>query len=153
MGLSKVRCDQFGKFRPQAGGPEDVALGRIKGALGGVLHVAGLAFDEKAVHHPALAVPDIQKALDFYCGVLGFKEVMTAELPSGIPPINTAFGVPDAEGEGAGELAWGVGLVGGSPSRSTAHTTPAISAQASAAMPATQALRGIRPDPSLMSSP
>jgi len=48
------------------------------------------------VHHPALAVPDIQKALDFYCGVLGFKEVMTAELPSGIPPINTAFGVPDA---------------------------------------------------------
>ena len=48
------------------------------------------------VHHPALAVPDIQKALDFYCGVLGFKEVMTAELPSGIPPINSAFGVPDA---------------------------------------------------------
>jgi len=25
------------------------------------------------VHHPALAVPDIQKALDFYCGVLGFE--------------------------------------------------------------------------------
>src|SRR5258705_12294263 len=48
------------------------------------------------VHHPALAVPDIQKALDFYCGVLGFKEVMTAELPSGILPINNAFGVPDA---------------------------------------------------------
>jgi catechol 2,3-dioxygenase-like lactoylglutathione lyase family enzyme len=41
-------------------------------------------------------VPSIQKALDFYCGVLGFKEVMTAELPSGIPPINKAFGVPDA---------------------------------------------------------
>ena len=35
------------------------------------------------VHHPALAVPDIQKALDFYCGVLGFKEVMTAEQRKG----------------------------------------------------------------------
>ena len=48
------------------------------------------------VHHPALAVPDIEKALDFYCGVLGFKEVMTVELPSGVPPIDKAFGVPDA---------------------------------------------------------
>jgi glyoxylase I family protein len=48
------------------------------------------------VHHPALAVPDIQKALDFYCGVLGFEQVMSAELPSGIAPINAAFGVPDA---------------------------------------------------------
>jgi catechol 2,3-dioxygenase-like lactoylglutathione lyase family enzyme len=48
------------------------------------------------VHHPALAVPSMQQALDFYCGVLGFKEVMTAALPSGIEPINTAFGVPDA---------------------------------------------------------
>ena len=48
------------------------------------------------VHHPALAVPSIQKALDFYCGVLGFEEVMKAELPSGIPPIDKAFGVPDA---------------------------------------------------------
>jgi catechol 2,3-dioxygenase-like lactoylglutathione lyase family enzyme len=48
------------------------------------------------VHHPALAVPDIQKALDFYCGVLGFQQVMSAELPSGVATINTAFGVPDA---------------------------------------------------------
>jgi len=48
------------------------------------------------VHHPALAVPDIERALDFYCGVLGFKEVMSAELPSGIPPLDKAFGVPDA---------------------------------------------------------
>jgi catechol 2,3-dioxygenase-like lactoylglutathione lyase family enzyme len=26
------------------------------------------------VHHPALAVPSIQAALDFYCGVLGFRK-------------------------------------------------------------------------------
>ena len=48
------------------------------------------------VHHPALAVSDIQKALDFYCGVLGFTQVMSADIPSGIAPMNKAFGVPDA---------------------------------------------------------
>ncbi len=48
------------------------------------------------VHHPALAVPDMQKALDFYCGVIGFEAVMSADLPSGIAPMNDAFGVADA---------------------------------------------------------
>jgi catechol 2,3-dioxygenase-like lactoylglutathione lyase family enzyme len=48
------------------------------------------------VHHPALSVPDIGKALEFYCGALGFEEVMQAEIPSGIDPLNAAFGVPDA---------------------------------------------------------
>lgn len=48
------------------------------------------------VHHPALAVPDLDKALDFYCGVVGFEVVMEAEIPSGIDPMNTAFGVSDA---------------------------------------------------------
>lgn len=48
------------------------------------------------VHHPALAVPDMQKALDFYCGVIGFELVMQADIPSGIAPMNEAFGVPDA---------------------------------------------------------
>ena len=48
------------------------------------------------VHHPALAVPDMQRALDFYCGALGFEQVMEAEIPSGIEPVNRAFGVADA---------------------------------------------------------
>jgi catechol 2,3-dioxygenase-like lactoylglutathione lyase family enzyme len=48
------------------------------------------------VHHPALAVPDLRRALDFYCGVLGFREVMGAELPSGIEPLNQALGLADA---------------------------------------------------------
>lgn len=48
------------------------------------------------VHHPALSVPDMRKALDFYCGVLGFEVVMEAEIPSGIEPMNVAFGVSDA---------------------------------------------------------
>lgn len=48
------------------------------------------------VHHPALSVPDMQEALDFYCGVLGFEIAMEAEIPSGFEPLNAAFGVPDA---------------------------------------------------------
>jgi catechol 2,3-dioxygenase-like lactoylglutathione lyase family enzyme len=48
------------------------------------------------VHHPALSVPSLDAALDFYCGKLGFETVMNAEIPSGIPPMNEAFGVDDA---------------------------------------------------------
>lgn len=48
------------------------------------------------VHHPALAVPDIEAALGFYCGVVGFEIVMSAEIPSGIEPMNQAFGMPDS---------------------------------------------------------
>ncbi len=48
------------------------------------------------LHHPALSVPDLEKALDFYCGKLGFESVMEAEIPSGIAPLNEAFGLPDA---------------------------------------------------------
>jgi catechol 2,3-dioxygenase-like lactoylglutathione lyase family enzyme len=48
------------------------------------------------VHHPALAVPSMQQALDFYCGVLGFEAVMEADLPSGVEPLSVAFGVADA---------------------------------------------------------
>ncbi|MEM7410949.1 MAG: VOC family protein [Myxococcota bacterium] len=48
------------------------------------------------VHHPALAVPDMDKALDFYCGVMGFEQVMEANIPSGVAPMDEAFGIEDA---------------------------------------------------------
>ena len=48
------------------------------------------------VHHPALAVSDMQKALDFYCGVVGFETVMEMDLPSDIELMNAAMGIPDA---------------------------------------------------------
>ena len=48
------------------------------------------------VHHPALAVPDMDKALEFYCGVLGFEQCMEADIPSGIAPMNDAFGIANA---------------------------------------------------------
>ena len=48
------------------------------------------------LHHPAMAVPDMQAALDFYCDVLGFRVVMEAELPPGWEPMSRALGVADA---------------------------------------------------------
>ena len=48
----------------------------------------------QGVHHPALSVPDIQKALDFYCGVLGFEVVMDVDLPAGL--MEQGFGIEDA---------------------------------------------------------
>jgi catechol 2,3-dioxygenase-like lactoylglutathione lyase family enzyme len=48
------------------------------------------------VHHAALAVPDMEKALAFYCEVLGFEIVMQAEVPSGIDVMEQALGTPDS---------------------------------------------------------
>jgi glyoxylase I family protein len=46
------------------------------------------------VHHPAISVPDIQQALDFYCGVLGFEVVMEVDLPAGV--MEEPFGIESA---------------------------------------------------------
>jgi catechol 2,3-dioxygenase-like lactoylglutathione lyase family enzyme len=47
------------------------------------------------LHHPGVAVPDMQAALAFYCGVLGFTVVMEAELPAGWRPMARALGLAD----------------------------------------------------------
>ena len=46
------------------------------------------------VDHPALAVPDMQQALDFYCGVVGFELVAEYDLPSGL--MEAPFGIEKA---------------------------------------------------------
>ena len=48
------------------------------------------------VHHPALSVPSMEAALEFYCEKLGFEPVFQVEMPSGVPPLNEAFGLDDA---------------------------------------------------------
>ncbi len=48
----------------------------------------------KGLHHAALAVPDMQQALDFYCGVLGFEVVMDVDLPGGV--MEAPFGIEQA---------------------------------------------------------
>jgi glyoxylase I family protein len=48
------------------------------------------------VHHPALSVPDMDEAMAFYCGKLGFEPVMEIELPAGIEMMSKAFDLEDA---------------------------------------------------------
>lgn len=48
----------------------------------------------RGVHHPALSVPDLDAALAFYCGVLGFDVVMEADLPAGL--MEVPFGLERA---------------------------------------------------------
>lgn len=49
----------------------------------------------QGVHHPALSVPDMEKALEFYCGILGFEIVMNVDLPAGV--MEVPFGIDEAE--------------------------------------------------------
>lgn len=48
------------------------------------------------VHHAALAVPDMEAALAFYCGSLGFEVVMEAEIPSGIDVMSKSMDIEDS---------------------------------------------------------
>ena len=48
------------------------------------------------LHHAAIAVPDMQSALDFYVDVLGFEVVDEVSLPSGIAPLARAFDLADS---------------------------------------------------------
>jgi catechol 2,3-dioxygenase-like lactoylglutathione lyase family enzyme len=44
--------------------------------------------------HAALAVPDIERALEFYCGVVGFEVIASYDLPAGL--METPFGIEKA---------------------------------------------------------
>ncbi|MCY4426059.1 MAG: VOC family protein [Halieaceae bacterium] len=48
------------------------------------------------VHHAALAVPDIEAALAFYCGLLGFEVAMEKEIPSGLEDLSDALDIEDS---------------------------------------------------------
>ena len=48
------------------------------------------------MHHAAIAVPNMQAGLDFYCDVLGFEVCDQASLPPGIAVLAEAFGLDDA---------------------------------------------------------
>jgi catechol 2,3-dioxygenase-like lactoylglutathione lyase family enzyme len=48
------------------------------------------------IDHTAISVPDLRKALDFYCGVLGFEVVFEAGWPVGAPPLDTLVGLRDS---------------------------------------------------------
>ena len=48
------------------------------------------------IDHTALSVPDMDKALDFYSGVLGFEVLMNFAWPSGAKPLDDLVGLPDS---------------------------------------------------------
>jgi catechol 2,3-dioxygenase-like lactoylglutathione lyase family enzyme len=50
----------------------------------------------QGIDHTALSVPDMDKALDFYCGVLGFEVEMNAAWPSGAKPLDDLVGLRDS---------------------------------------------------------
>ncbi len=45
------------------------------------------------IHHPAISTPDLDRALDFYCGVLGFTVASTMEWPQGTALPDTIMGL------------------------------------------------------------
>lgn len=49
------------------------------------------------LHHAAIAVKNLEEAVAFYCGVVGFDVVMEAALPSGIGVMADALGLADSE--------------------------------------------------------
>ncbi len=48
------------------------------------------------IDHTALSVPDMDKALDFYSGVLGFEVLMNFAWPSGAKPLDDLVGLEDS---------------------------------------------------------
>jgi glyoxylase I family protein len=48
------------------------------------------------IDHTALSVPDMDRALEFYCGVLGFEVEMNAGWPSGAKPLDDLVGLRDS---------------------------------------------------------
>ena len=48
------------------------------------------------VHHAALAVPDLEAALAFYCGLLGFEVTLEMEIPSGVEVMSGALDIEDS---------------------------------------------------------
>lgn len=48
------------------------------------------------MHHAAIAVPDLNEALAFYCDVIGFEIETEAKVPSGIDVMSTAMGITDS---------------------------------------------------------
>lgn len=48
------------------------------------------------IDHTAISTPDIQKAIDFYCGVLGFELLMNAGWPRGVEVLDRLTGLRDS---------------------------------------------------------
>jgi catechol 2,3-dioxygenase-like lactoylglutathione lyase family enzyme len=48
------------------------------------------------IHHAAISTPDLDKALEFYCGTLGFQQIYVAGWPKGVPHLDALVGLEDS---------------------------------------------------------
>ena len=48
------------------------------------------------IHHAAISTPDLERALAFYCGLLGFDEMMKAGWPKGVESLDQLTGLADS---------------------------------------------------------
>jgi catechol 2,3-dioxygenase-like lactoylglutathione lyase family enzyme len=46
------------------------------------------------IHHVAISVPDLKRALEFYCGVLGFEALWSLEVDGDDEASDRAIGLP-----------------------------------------------------------
>ena len=45
------------------------------------------------INHTAISTPDLERSLAFYCGLLGFEEVMKAGWPQGVDHLDELVGL------------------------------------------------------------
>jgi catechol 2,3-dioxygenase-like lactoylglutathione lyase family enzyme len=50
----------------------------------------------RGIHHAAISTPDIDKAIEFYCGLLGFEQLMKAGWPKGVKMLDDLVGLKDS---------------------------------------------------------
>lgn len=55
----------------------------------------------RGIHHVAISTPDLDRLLEFYRDLLGFKEVMRFEWPKGTEQVNSILGLNDSSGRQA----------------------------------------------------
>lgn len=55
----------------------------------------------KGVHHTAFSTPDMDRALHFYCDLLGAEKLGDGRWGPGNEPINRVLGLPDTGGRSA----------------------------------------------------
>lgn len=53
------------------------------------------------IDHTALSVPDLERALDFYCGLLGFEVEVRADWQAGNASNDAVIGAPDTAAKSA----------------------------------------------------
>ncbi len=52
----------------------------------------------RGIHHTAISTPDLERSLAFYCGLLGFEQVMDFTWPEGTENMNRTHALAETAG-------------------------------------------------------